>query len=138
MLMTRTRLQRPKRSGANLSCPKKASIARERKVQSNPALVGKRRVTHGAHGPKMSAWQRVQEHKNEHFTVVKGLLRCDACKESLSKKKSTVKKHISSSKHVQAKNDLELSKKNDKSLLHFFKNNDAKNNAKGEALPHDM
>ena len=86
-------IAKAKRSGANLSCPKKASIARERKVQSNPALFGKKQVTCGAHGPKTSAWQRIQEHKNEHFTVVKGLLRCDACKESLSKKKSTVKIH---------------------------------------------
>ena len=39
--------------------------------------------------------------------------RCDACKETLSKKKSTVTKHISSGKHTQAKKAVELSKRKD-------------------------
>ena len=83
-----------KRLGANLRSPAKAKIARERKLQTNPA--GKSRSTRGQSDPKLSSWQRVQEHKHEYLTSVDGKLRCDACKETISKKKSTVKKHISS------------------------------------------
>ena len=52
-----------KRLGANLSTPKKAKIARERKIQTNPA--GKSRSERGENDPKLSSWQRVQEHKGE-------------------------------------------------------------------------
>ena len=104
-------IEKAKRAGANLNAPKKASIARERKIQSNPSLIGKKRVTRGENDPKLNCWQRVQEHKGEHLTVLNGKLRCDACKETMSKKKSTVKKHVSSSKHIQAKKDLDRSKK---------------------------
>ena len=104
-----------KRLGANLRTPEKAKIARERKLQTNPA--GKSRSTCGQCDPKLSSWQRVQEHKNEYLTSVDGKLRCDACKETISKKKSTVKKHISSLKHVKAKKTILESKKKDQSVL---------------------
>ena len=72
-----------KRLGANLRTPEKAKIVRERKLQTNPA--GKSRSTRGQSDPKLSSWQRVQEHKNECLTSVDGKLRCDACKETISK-----------------------------------------------------
>ena len=102
-----------KRLGANLRTPEKANIARKRKLQTNPA--SKSRSTRGQSDPKLSSWQRVQEHKNEYLTSVDGKLRCDACKETISKKKSTVKKHISSLKHVKAKKTILESKKKDQS-----------------------
>ena len=102
-----------KRLGANLRTPEKAKIARERKLQTNPA--SKSPSTRGQSDPKLSSWQRVQEHKNEYLTSVDGKLRCDACKETISKKKSTVKKHISSLKHVKAKKTILESKKKDQS-----------------------
>ena len=86
------------RAGANLSVPKKASIARERKIQSNPP--GKIRVPRGTNDPKLSSWQRVKEFKDEHLVVSNGKLKCDACGETISKKKSSVKKHVSSLKDV--------------------------------------
>ena len=125
-----------KRLGANLRTPEKAKIARERKLQTNPA--GKSRSTRGQSDPKLSSWQRVQEHKNEYFTSVDGKLRCDACKETISKKKSTVKKHISSLKHVKAKKTILESKKKDQSVLELLGRNDQAKHPKGETLPHDM
>ena len=80
-----------KRLGANLRTPEKAKIARERKLQNNPAT--KSCSTRGQSDPKLSLWQQVQEHKNEYLTSVDGKLRFDACKETISNKKSTVKKH---------------------------------------------
>ena len=106
------RLRKPKDWGPIfIHTPEKAKIARERKLQTNPA--GKSRSTRGQSDPKLSSWQRVQEHKNEYLTSVDGKLRCDACKETISKKKSTVKKHISSLKHVKAKKIILESKKKD-------------------------
>ena len=125
-----------KRLGANLRTPEKAKIARERKLQTNPA--GKSRSTRGQSDPKLSSWQRVQEHKNEYLASVDGKLRCDACKETISKKKSTVKKHISSLKHVKAKKTILESKKKDQSVLELLRRNDQAKHPKGETLPHDM
>ena len=86
------RLRKPKDWGPIfIHTLEKAKIARERKLQTNPA--GKSRSTRGQSEPKLSSWQRVQGHKNEYLTSVDGKLRCDACKETISKKKSTVKKH---------------------------------------------
>ena len=79
-----------------------------------------------------------QEHKNEYLTSVDGKLRCDACKETISKKKSTVKKHISSLKHVKAKKTILESKKKDQSVLELLRRNDQAKHPKGETLPHDM
>ena len=123
-----------KRLGAKLRTPEKNKIARERKLQTNPA--GKSRSRQS--DPKLSSWQRVQEHKNEYLTSVDGKLRCDACKETISKKKSTVKKHISSLKHVKAKKTILESKKKDQSVLELLRRNDQAKHPKGETLPHDM
>ena len=119
-----------------LRTPEKAKIARERKLQTNPA--GKSRSTRGQSDPKLSSWQRVQEHKNEYLTSVDGKLRCDTCKETISKMKSTVKKHISTLKHVTAKKTILESKKKDQSVLELFRRNDQAKRPKGETLPHDM
>ena len=119
-----------KRLGVNLRIPEKAKIARERKLHTNPA--GKSRSTRG------QSQQRVQEHKNEYLTSVDGKLRCDACKETISKKKRSVKKHISSLKHVKAKKTILESKKKDQSVLELLRGIDQPKHPKGETLPHDM
>ena len=124
------------RLGANLRTPEKAKIARERKRQTNPA--SKSRSTRGQSDPKLSSWQRVQEHKNEYLTSVDGKLRSDACKETISKKKSTLKKHISSLRLVKAKKTILESKKKDQSVLELLRRNDQAKHPKGETLPHDM
>ena len=66
------------------------------------------------------------------------MLRCIACSETLSKKKSTVRKHIGSAKHNDANKVIQNSKKRDQSLLTFLRRNDEKENPKGETLPEDM
>ena len=44
----------------------------------------------------MSAWQRHDEFKGEYLAVVWGKLKCDPCKESMSKKKNAMKNHVAS------------------------------------------
>ena len=88
--------------GADLKEPEKAEIARTRKVQRNQA--GGKKTVRRQKDPKVSAYQRVRENRNEFLSVTsKNMLRCDACKETISKKKSTVCKHINSVKHNDAK-----------------------------------
>ena len=96
-------------AGARLSTPEKASISRKRKVQTNPAE--KKRNVRGSVDPNVSAWDRVDEFKDQGLTTVSGNLRCDACRETLSKKKSSVKKHVSSIKHIKALENIKKSKR---------------------------
>ena len=122
--------------GANLKEPEKAEIARTRKVQRNQA--GGKKTVRGPKDPKVSAYQRVRENRNEFLSVTsKNMLRCDACKETISKKKSTVRKHMNSVKHNDAKRAIQNSKR-DQSLLTFLRRKDEEDNPKGETLPEDM
>ena len=93
-------------AGARLSTPEKASISRKRKVQTNPAE--KKRNVRGSVDPNVSTWDRVNEFKDQCLTTVSGNLRCDACREALSKKKSSVKKHVSPIKHIKALENMIL------------------------------
>ena len=87
----------------------------------------------------MNAYKQVRENKNEFLTVSPNtMMRCDACKEDISKKKSTVRKHIASAKHKEAKTVIQNSKKRDQSLLTFLRKTDEKDHSKGETLPEDM
>ena len=123
--------------GADLKEPEKAEIARTRKVQRNQA--GGKKTVRGQKDPKVSAYQRVRENRNEYLSgTSKNTLRCDACKETISKKKSTVRKHINSVKHNDAKRAIQNSKKRDQSLLTFLRRKDEEDNPKGETLPEDM
>ena len=77
--------------GADLKEAEKAEIARTRKVQRIQA--GGKRTVRGQKDPRVSAYQRVRENRNEFLSVTsKNMLRCGACKETICKKKSTVRK----------------------------------------------
>ena len=99
---------------------------------------GKKNVP-GQKNLKVSAFQLVREDKNEFLSVTSNnMLRCDASSETLSKKKSTVRKHIGSAKHNDTEKAIQNSKKRDQFLLTFLRGNDEKENPKGETLPEDM
>ena len=119
-------------AGARLSTPDKANISRQRKVQTNPA--GMKNIR-GTVGPNVSAWERLKEFKDDYLSVVSGKLRCDACKETISKKKSSVKKHILSQKHIKSKDVIKKSKMKDQSIRGLMARN---SKAKGSTLPEDM
>ena len=123
--------------GADIKEPEKAEIARTRKVQRNQA--GRKKTVCGQKDPKVSAYQRVRENRNEFLSVTsENMLRCDACKETISKKKSTVCKHINPVKHNDAKRAIQNSKERDQSLLTFLQRKDEEDNPKGETLPEDV
>ena len=121
-------------AGARLSTPEKASISRKRKVRTNPAE--KKRNVRGSVDPNVSAWDRVDEFKDQGLTTVSGNLRCDACRETLSKKKSSVKKHVLSIKHIKALENIKKSKKKDPNIKDLLAKTSG--GAKGFTLPEDM
>ena len=121
-------------AGARLSTPEKASTSRKRKVQTNPAE--KKSNVHGSVDPNVSAWDRVNEFKDQCLTTVSGNLRCDACRETLSKKNSSVKKHVSSIKHIKALENIKKSKKKDQNIKDLLAK--ISGGAKGSTLPEDM
>ena len=65
-----------------------------------------------------------------------GNLRCDACKETISKKKSSVKKHAASAKHIKALENIKKSKMKDQNIKDLLAKTSGK--AKGSTLPEDM
>ena len=121
-------------AGARLSTPEKASISRKRKVRTNPAE--KKRNVRGSVDPNVSAWDRVNEFKDQCLTSVSGNPRCDACRETLSKKKNSVKKHVSSIKHIKALENIKKSKKKDQNIKDLLAKTSG--GAKGSTLPEDM
>ena len=121
-------------AGARLSTPEKAIISRKRKVQTNPAE--KKRNVRGLVDPNVSAWDRVNEFKDQCLTTVSENLRCDTCRETLSKKKSSVKTHVSSIKHIKALENIKKSKSKDQNIKDLLAKTSG--GAKGSTLPEDM
>jgi hypothetical protein len=70
--------------------------------------------------------------------VLSGGLICDACKETISKKKSSAKKHIQSQKHIKLKDVIKKSKKKDQSIRDLMARNTTGSKAKGSTLTEDM
>ena len=65
-----------------------------------------------------------------------GNLRCDACKETISKKKRSVKKRVASAKHIKALENIKKSKMKDQNIKDLLAKTSGK--AKGATLPEDM
>ena len=116
-------------ASTRLSTQEKASISRKRKVQT-------KRNVRGSVDPNMSVWDRVNEFKDQCLTTVLGNIRYDACRETLSKIKSSVKKHVSSIKHIKALENIKKSKKKDQNIKDLLAK--ISGGAKGSTLPEDM
>ena len=123
-------------AGTRPSTPERAAISRKRKVQTNP--VEKKQNVRGTADPTVSSWDRLNQFKGVHLTVVSGKLRCDACNETMCKRKSSVSKHIASQKHIKSKKVIAKSNKKDQTIVDLMKRNDEQMNPKGSTLPRDM
>ena len=88
-------ITKKKKIGASLSAPESASIARKRKLPINE---GKKKQRRSVKTTNVSTWDRIKEYPNQHFAVVKRKLRCNACSEVLSDKKSSIERHTKSKK----------------------------------------
>lgn len=124
-------------AGAHLSVPKSASISRKQKLHINEGKYkGKARNTCAT--KRTCAWDRLKEYPNEHFTVVSGNLRCNACSETLSLKKSSIGKHIKSSKHSKGISRIVRDKNESQSIIQCLQRFDKKENPSGSTLPEEM
>ncbi|CAB4018869.1 Hypothetical predicted protein [Paramuricea clavata] len=131
-------LEEAAQAGEDLRIPRKAHISRKRKIETNRG--NQKRSKRGSKDPKLlSAWDRIKQYKNEHLTVVNGKLRCDACKEIISKKKkSSIKKYVLTNKHSTGKKTIEASKIRQQSIVDVLRSIVAKVHPKGETLPNEM
>ena len=87
-------------AGATLSKPAGASISRKRKIHVNEGKYKEQEsgtsTSSSGKGNTTCAWDCVKGYPKQHFAVVSGSLRCNACSETLSLQKSSIDKHIKS------------------------------------------
>ena len=88
-----------------LRCPPASHLARRRKLNTLPPSGRKRsRGSITATCPKsVTPRDRVKEYPGERLLVSNNKLFCQACREELSLKKSSVEKHCKSQKHKKGK-----------------------------------
>jgi hypothetical protein len=101
-------------AGATFRTPAGAAIARKRKLPTNKGMYKQR----GSKKPvATSAWDRLKEFPNNHFAVVSQKLRCNACNEMISKKKSSIAKHVESKKHKKGLADVAKNKTENRTIM---------------------
>lgn len=77
----------------------------------------------------------MREFGDENLVVSAGKLFCEACREELSLRKSTIKNHIRSSKHSSMKDRLKERRARDGNLVQSLKKYDEEEHPSGEHLP---
>ena len=122
-----------KNAGANLRSPAGAAINRKRKLYVNE---GKYKQRGRQKSVKMSVWDRIKEYTNQHFCNINGTLRCNACSEMISSKKSSIEKH-KSKKHEKGIADIAKSKAESQTIMECLKRRDQRDRASGSTLPEE-
>lgn len=79
--------------------------------------------------------QRVSEFPGEHLRVSLGKLFCNACRETLSLKRSVVQLHVRSKKHEASKENLRNKTSRERDIALALQAHDAQTHRKGESLP---
>ena len=126
-------------AGARLSEPKCASISRKRLIHTNQGKYeGRGNKRKASYGASASASDRQREYPNQHFAVVSGRLRCNACSETLALKKSSLDKHIKSNKHTKGISRIMKDKKESQSIIQCLNKMDNRDHPSGSTLPQDM
>ena len=122
-------------SGALLSEPQGASIARNRKFPTNK---GVNRQRFSAKTTKASAWESLKEYPGQHFAVVGGKLRCNACSKNLSDKKSSLDRHTKSKKHETGLASIRRNKTESQSIAECLQKRARQESAAGSTLPSEI
>ena len=122
-------------AGASLSAPVSASIAQKRKVPINK---GKNKQRGSVKTTNVSTWDRLKEYPNQRFAVVNGKLRCNACSDILSDKKSSIERHTKSKKHEKGLADVKRNKSEQQSIKECQQKRAKRENASESTLPSDI
>ena len=130
------------RSRTLLDClhrPTASELARKRKVDKNPPKGKKKSRGSCVSNPKtITPQQRVNQYKNEFFSVSNKKLFCQACRDELSVKSSIIAAHIKSAKHSNGKVRLMSQKSREKEIAEALKEQDSTLHPKGESLPDEQ
>jgi len=124
-------IQIARENGAEMTEPERASISKERKVARTSGKYKASRMSNPM--TKTSVQDRIKEYPDHHFACVKGQLRCDACHEIVAVKKSTVKKHVQSQKHLNGIANVKRDKAKCQSIEQCLQRQ-----VSGATLPSDM
>ena len=121
-----------------LKCPRPSELSRCRRVHCNPPK-GRKRSSgeRGQNDPHVSPSKWVSEYPNEQLTVSARRLFCKACREILSLKRSTIEKHVKSSKHSESKRAMEQWEAREKDIALALHRHIEVTHQKGEALPEE-
>lgn len=129
-------------AGATLSKPASASISRKRKIHVNEGKYKEKEsgtsTSSSGKGNTTCAWDCVKGYPKQHFAVVSGSWRCNACSETLSLKKSSIDKHIKSSKHTNRVSRIAKDKKQSRSIMECLKRRDMREHPSGSTLPAEI
>ena len=112
-----------------------SGISRKQKIHTSQGKNKRRGASIASKGA--SPFDRQREYPSEHFAVVSGTLRCNACSETLSLKKSSLEKHIKSKKHSKGISSIMKDKKS-KSIIKCLNKMDNRDPPSGSTLPQDM
>ena len=135
-------------AGATLGKPASASISRKRNIpvnegkykqpESGTSTSTSTSTSPSGKGNTTCAWDRMKGNPKQHFAVVSGSLRYNACSETLSLKKSSMDKHIKSSKHTNGVARIAKDKKQSQSIVECLKRRDMREHPSGSTLPADI
>ena len=81
---------------------------------------------------------RLKEFPNNHFAVVSQNLQCNACNEIISKKKSSIVKHVESKKHKKGLADIAKNKMENQTIMACLERRNNRENNAGSTLPAAM
>ncbi len=126
-----------------LRAPKLSTLNRKRKTLSNRGQRlrgGKRRhsssSTRSDSEPRsVTPLQRVREFAGEQLVIRSSKLFCNACREELSLKSSSIKNHVRSSKHVEGKQKLARREAREQDIATALRAHNAEEHLVGEHLP---
>lgn len=112
-------------------------LSRSRRIAVNTHTKRPRRSSGSCSSDPQSVTplQRAREFSSEYIVDSGRKLFCKACREELSLKKSTIEKHVVSSKHHAGKDRIARSKKQEMDLAEALKRYDAVVHSSGETLP---
>ena len=122
-----------------LKAPKHSELSRSRRIAVNPKRPKRVSASGSSSDPQsVSPSQRAREFSSEYIGVSGGKLFCKACREELSLKKSTIEKHVSSTKHSAGKERIVNGKKQEMDIAEALKKYDAVVHPSGETLPESI
>ena len=121
---------------SRLKAPRASDLARKRKVAVNPPK-GKRgcRGATAAEPKNITALQRVKEFLDQPLCVLNRKLFCNACRQEMSLKMSSMRNHIRSTKHEESCRRLKSKEAREKSIADALAVHNEESHLKGETLP---